>query len=136
MGTQQDEPAHEQAEGIRLLCHACRPLRVTTRASDGKTVLGLAGELDLATAEPLNVLVDNVIANAKRRVVLDLSGLTFCDMSGLRALRLCDRTARASGVTFELTGLSDRVLWLLEVSGLMPVFAGVMPTKKRPGGRG
>ncbi|MEV1172754.1 STAS domain-containing protein [Nonomuraea sp. NPDC049784] len=104
---------------------------MTTEVSDGVTVMGIAGELDIATAESLGMLGNTVMAGAGRRVVLDLSGVTFCDMSGLRALRVCGETARASGVALELAGLRDRMLWLLTMSGLMPVFAPVMATENR-----
>ncbi|MFC4015418.1 STAS domain-containing protein [Nonomuraea purpurea] len=105
---------------------------MTTRVSDDVTVVGIAGELDFATAAPLSTLVKAVIPDAGRRVVLDLSGISFCDMSGLRALRVCGETAHASGVALELIGLPARMLWLLTISGLMPVFAPFISTRRQP----
>ncbi|MGW4958293.1 STAS domain-containing protein [Nonomuraea sp. NPDC004186] len=124
------------APNIRSLPQSCRPLRVTTQASDGVTVMEIAGELDLATAEPLSTLVNAVVADACSQLVLDLSGISFCDMSGLRALRICGETAHASGVALELIGLPDRVLRLLTISGLMPVFAPVISAESRSTDRG
>ncbi|MET7336471.1 STAS domain-containing protein [Nonomuraea sp. NPDC005650] len=107
-----------------------------TQASDGVTVMEIVGELDLATAEPLSMLVNAAVADAGPRLVLDLSGISFCDMSGLRALRICGETAHASGVALELIGLPDRMLRLLTISGLMPVFAPVMSTENQSTERG
>ncbi|GAA2899190.1 hypothetical protein GCM10010517_64690 [Streptosporangium fragile] len=101
------------------------PLRATTRVRpDGMTVISVRGELDLATAEPLCELVGTVLERSGPRAVLDLSGVTFCDMSGLRALQHCAEDARASEGVLLLTGLSDRLLWLLGISGVRYVSRG------------
>ena len=54
---------------------------VRSAASDA-TVLAVAGELDLATIGTLKEAVARRLA-PDAHVVLDLSGLTFCDSTGL-----------------------------------------------------
>ncbi|MFG3441119.1 STAS domain-containing protein [Nonomuraea sp. NPDC047897] len=117
---------------IESLSQACRPLRAVTQVSDGVTTVGIRGELDLATAEPFSALMNTVLAGAGPRVTLDVSGISFCDMSGLRALRRCGELARVSGTELLLTGVPDRMRRLFAISGLMPVFAPIMSRRGRP----
>jgi anti-sigma B factor antagonist len=99
--------------------------------SDSVAVLSIWGELDIATAPPFCELVNAVIADNGPYVVLDLFGISFCDMSGLRALQCCGENAYASGGVLVLTGLSDRILWLLKISGFERVFAPVVSALNR-----
>jgi anti-anti-sigma factor len=56
--------------------------RVVTNA-DGRVVLELGGELDLATVEELVAAVDNVVAAATDLLVLDVEQLRFADSSAI-----------------------------------------------------
>jgi anti-anti-sigma factor len=62
-------------------------LHIGERDVDGVWVLSAAGELDLAAAPRFCASVDAARAAGRRVVLIDLSDLTFCDSSGLRALR-------------------------------------------------
>ena len=62
-------------------------LTVSTRRTDDCPVVEVTGELDIATADLLDLHLHDVITrHGPARIVLDLSGLTFCDASGLRVL--------------------------------------------------
>lgn len=62
-------------------------LAIDVRATgDGETTLHLRGELDVAETERLYQLARRAIDEAGHVVILDLSGLTFCDGSGLGCL--------------------------------------------------
>jgi stage II sporulation protein AA (anti-sigma F factor antagonist) len=63
-------------------------LRISAAAEGETTVLTLAGELDLATAELLREQVRSLLGRGSdvRHLVLDLSGLTFLDATGVGAL--------------------------------------------------
>ena len=67
---------------------AGRPtLRVSTTAGGPTTVLHLAGDLDLATAGQLRgELRDLLDSGTVRRLVLDLAGLEFMDVTGLNVI--------------------------------------------------
>ncbi|PWJ54941.1 anti-sigma B factor antagonist [Quadrisphaera granulorum] len=61
-------------------------------------------------------------------LVLDLSGVTFIDSSGLGVLVGTHRRARTDGVTVRLAGGSEQVRRLLTITGLvrvMPPFVDV-----------
>jgi anti-anti-sigma factor len=61
-------------------------LDVDEREQNGVRVVSLRGELDLATAPAACVRLDEARRTPRPRVVVDLSGLKFCDSTGLRAL--------------------------------------------------
>ncbi|MGH2969411.1 MAG: STAS domain-containing protein [Solirubrobacteraceae bacterium] len=53
---------------------------------DGVRLLEVFGELDLATAPKLCALLDAARIHRVKRLVVDLTGVDFCDSTGLRAL--------------------------------------------------
>ncbi|RMI29558.1 STAS domain-containing protein [Streptomyces triticirhizae] len=50
------------------------------------TVLRVVGELDLATSPTVRQRVHDAVADGRRRLVLDLSEVLFCDSSGVGVL--------------------------------------------------
>ncbi|MFE9139697.1 STAS domain-containing protein [Streptomyces sp. NPDC007355] len=67
--------------------------------------LHLTGELDLATVPLLLQPAATALARHPHHLYLDLSGLTFCDHTGLRALHQLTHQAHDAHVTLRLTGL-------------------------------
>jgi anti-sigma B factor antagonist len=64
---------------------------------DGVRLLEVFGELDLATAPKLCASLDAARADRVKRVVVDLTGVDFCDSTGLRALIGATREIRVGG---------------------------------------
>ncbi len=93
-------------------------LQLTSTRSGGRTVLAVAGELDIATA-------DRFLASAREHLaaapaLLDLRGLTFMDSSGVRALSRLVRDAEAQGWALAIDArLAENVRQLLELTGLL-----------------
>jgi anti-anti-sigma factor len=69
----------------------------------------IAGELDMATATEVDRAVRDCLTCHPRHLELDLDCLTFCDATGLRALRRARETAQAQGCSFQLTGITPHV---------------------------
>jgi anti-anti-sigma factor len=87
---------------------------------DDDTTFFLTGELDMATAPELTGILGQVIESGPQEVVLDFSGLSFIDSSGIAALvdaqhRLSDQkrqlsiqsAQRGAVRVFEIAGLLD-----------------------------
>src|SRR5215218_1586487 len=64
---------------------------------DGVRLLEAFGELDLATAPRLCSLLDAARIQGVKRLVVDLTGVDFCDSTGLRALMGASTELRVSG---------------------------------------
>ncbi|MEU8073050.1 MULTISPECIES: STAS domain-containing protein [unclassified Micromonospora] len=87
----------------------------------GGARLLLAGELDLSTAGELNSTIDRLVAEGRRELLLDLTGLTFCDSTGIAAFVRGDNLVAADGGWLRLTGATGRVARVLQVTGLAEV---------------
>jgi anti-anti-sigma factor len=92
-------------------------LRLTTERHGAAAVIHLAGELDIASAPQLIDTIRTLEAPCDC-IVLDLSGLTFIDSTGLHlAVDQYKRAAR-DGFEFVMAGAHGHVLRTLELSGL------------------
>jgi len=60
-------------------------------------LIGLGGELDVATAQALKVALETAEATDARRIILDLSGLEFMDSSGLHLIITASARSRIDG---------------------------------------
>lgn len=81
----------------------------------GEATVQLIGELDMAGAELLTAVLQ--CHSCPKVMALDLSGLTFADCAGLRAIEeICDRM-HAKGGRLVLVRASERLRWLVEMTG-------------------
>ena len=72
-------------------------LEVDTEEREGLVRVSLRGELDLSTVEKVEEELRRIEERGDRLLVLDLSGLTFLDSTGLRLMVTADQRARKSG---------------------------------------
>jgi anti-sigma B factor antagonist len=101
--------------------------RLFSRRMAGHTVLSVAGDLDIATTAALRIEIAKVLSATTAPVIIDLSGVSFCDASGLALLVGTQRRARLDGRTVVLAGPRPNVLKLLHITGLDRAFS-VHPT--------
>ena len=86
---------------------------------DGIRLLEVFGELDLATAPRLCSLLDAARIQRVRRLVVDLTGVDFCDSTGLRALMGASTELRHAGGKLAVAVLPDGgVARLFDVTGI------------------
>ena len=99
---------------------ASRPtLRISTTATGPTTVLHLAGDLDLATAGQVRGCLRDVLdTGAVRRLVLDLSGLDFLDVTGLNVIVDAQQVLAADRGTLALRSPRPMVVRMLKLLAL------------------
>src|SRR4051794_36449906 len=85
---------------------------------DGSTVLTLCGDLDLDAAPALVSALDKLLDRPAPRVVVDLSGLQFCDSTGLSAFVVGAKHASAQGGWLRLAAPSDWMRGLFDTLGV------------------
>jgi anti-sigma B factor antagonist len=116
-----------QASGAERPEQAQLELSCQTGA-DGYQIISVAGELDIATADQAYSYISEVIDERPAPVTVDLSGLTFCDASGLGALARVARHAREAGRQLMLTSARPSVLKIMRITGLDRVFPELRPS--------
>ena len=102
-------------------------LRLSTCFEDGYTIATLIGELDVACTPVLREQLLAVLTPRASRLVVDLSGVSFCDASGLAVLVSTGRRATLLGGLLRLVAPSAPVAVALQVSGLLRQF-DIFPT--------
>lgn len=70
-------------------------LKVTDDEQGEWAVLRVSGEMDLVTSPVLRQRVHDAVADGRRSLVLDLSGVVFCDSSGVGVLIATRRLIRS-----------------------------------------
>jgi anti-anti-sigma factor len=88
--------------------------RVIVEHADRTTVLGMAGDLDMAAVADAESRLRQAVAGAPARLVVDLSAVTFLDSSGIRLLLQAGALARERGVELSVTRPPAGVWRLLE----------------------
>lgn len=89
---------------------------------EGVTTLHLVGELDVAAVPHLRECFHQLAHANKVNVVADLSELDFIDSTGIGGLVAGLKRMRENGGELALQGPSDRVMKVLEITGLDRVF--------------
>ena len=102
--------------------------QTTADRGAGIEIVSVLGELDLSTSEGVVRQGYAAIASAAQLLLLDLTGLSFCDARGLGAFVRIANQADAAGCRFGLIAPRPPVAKILRISGLnsrMPVFAAI-----------
>ena len=97
-------------------------LKLTVRTVDDIVVVDCAGRIVFGEeSADLRDTVRMVITQSKR-VILNLSGVTYIDSGGLGTLVSLYTTARNAGGAIKLANLTQRVGDLLQVTKLVTIF--------------
>lgn len=95
--------------------------RIGARAG-ASAVVRPAGELDHHSADALRASLDECVAGGCSRIVIDCSGLEFCDSTGLNVLLATRIDAEAAGGGVHLAAMRPSVARLFEITGVDAVF--------------
>lgn len=97
-------------------------LQIANEEGPGRTVLSLAGELDIASAPLLEQAAEGLERSGDRPLVIDLSEVTFMDSTGLRALLLVRQQAAEGDRQLFLRPGPRQVQRVFELSGTLDRF--------------
>ena len=95
---------------------------LSTSECDGKAVVALRGELDMADAASVAAALAAVAAR-QPEIIVDLSLLEFIDSSGVAALARGRKLARHAGGDLLLAAPQQQVLRVLVLTRLIEVFS-------------
>ena len=91
-------------------------LTIEETTESGVVTLTLRGELDPATAPPVDDAIAAAVAKARLGVVVRISTLDFIGAAGLRSLEQGQQLARATGRSFLVIADS----WQLKIASVVP----------------
>ncbi|WP_369037250.1 ANTAR domain-containing protein [Streptomyces adonidis] len=97
-------------------------LRIETRPSDHGTLVVVSGAIDLVTEQALHNGLRQALARSDRGIDLDLTGVDFCDCSGLNVLLRLRMRALDEGKIITVRAAGTAVLRLLSLTGTLPLF--------------
>lgn len=95
-------------------------LRIDVVRDGSIAIVRFAGEIDFVSAKAGGNVVEQLPADIKH-MVLDLSGVTFCDAAGVRFLLTIRETAMAAGVDVAVRHPSKVVRRILQITGNPPL---------------
>ena len=99
-----------------------QPFSIESKRAGELTRVTVIGELDLATSPALKERLDALEPDTTRRVVLDLSGVTFMDSRGIAVLMHAAKKSETDGLEFRLSPVDGQVKRVLECTSLLERF--------------
>ncbi|WP_328470338.1 STAS domain-containing protein [Actinoplanes sp. NBC_00393] len=91
---------------------------VSLAEEPGAVVVTVRGHLDLDSAPSLATKLDEALSRPRPQVVVDLSGIEFCDSIGLSTFVVGHNRARADGGWIRLAAPGEFLERLLDTVGL------------------
>ena len=97
-------------------------MRIITHDDGRCLTLRLMGELDHAAAQTVMPGIEDAVEEyLPRRCVLDLTGVSFMDSSGIAVILKTDRLLRQTCGALALSGVPGQVRRVLDVAGLTKI---------------
>ena len=98
-------------------------MHVEVRQTKDVVILDLKGRLTAGLGDQiLREAIDELLAEGRRRVLLNLSEVAFVDSAGVGELVAGLKTARRFGAELKLLNVGDRVYSTLDMARLLPTF--------------
>ena len=97
-------------------------MRIITHDDGRCLTLRLMGELDHAAAQTVMPGIEDAVEEyLPRRCVLNLTGVSFMDRSGIAVILKTERLLRQTGGALALSGVPGQVRRVLDVAGLTKI---------------
>lgn len=116
-----DAPEHglRPASGVQEYA----AMQISQRQIDDVVILDLSGKLVRGVGdELLRETMGRLLGEQRRKVLINLSDISFLDSSGVGELVASKKVADQMGTSLKLMQLSDRVQHTLKLSLLLPLF--------------
>jgi anti-sigma B factor antagonist len=97
-------------------------LKMETRVKNGITILSCSGRIVFGEEATAMRNTLKRLLNSSKKILLNLSSVTYIDSGGLGSLVGVYSSARSSGADIKLIGLGQRIKDTLQVTKLVTVF--------------
>jgi anti-sigma B factor antagonist len=98
-------------------------MHVEVRERSGVVIVDLKGKLTSGLGDQiLRESIDELLAEGKKKILLNLSEVSFVDSAGVGELVAGLRTAKRFGAALKLLNATERVQGTLYMARLLPIF--------------
>ena len=98
-------------------------MHVETRKNGEVVILDMKGKLTVGLGDQiLRESIDELLAEGKKKILLNLSEVSFVDSAGVGELVAGLRTAKRFGAALKLLNATERVQGTLYMARLLPIF--------------
>lgn len=98
-------------------------MKISARQQDGVMVLDLDGKITMGVGDrELRRSIDQLILEGHKSVLLNFSGVTYIDSSGISELVQSFKALRNLGGKLKIENLSNKVYSTLQIAKLLPIF--------------
>ena len=93
-------------------------LQWSIASSERETVVVIVGEVDLATADALDLALAQAMEGRPARLAVDVSGVSFLDSTGIRCFVLAVRKGSEIGCKVVVRNPTAAILRVFEICGV------------------
>ena len=97
-------------------------MAVKVESKGGVTVCCVDGEIDINSSPGIKKSFDRLIAQKAAKIVINLSGVTYVDSSGLATLVEILKNMRSYGGRMRLVNMAPKIKSLFEITKLEKLF--------------
>jgi anti-sigma B factor antagonist len=97
-------------------------LTLSTRTQGDRTIVEVAGEIDVYTAPKLRERLVDLVTAGNYHLIVDMEGVEFLDSTGLGVLVGGLKRVRAHDGSLRLVCTQERILKIFRITGLTKVF--------------
>ncbi len=97
-------------------------MKIQEEVKDNITVCKIEGEININTSPELRKAFDRLIRNDQKRVVVDFSGVSYIDSSGLATLVEMFQRLKRIGGSLRLCNMLQKVKNVFEITRLDKLF--------------
>jgi anti-sigma B factor antagonist len=108
---------------VGITRHAGHAMKISARKHDGVVILDLDGKITMGVGDrELRQAIDDQILQNHKAVLLNFSGVTYIDSSGISELVQSFKALRNLGGHLKIVNLSNKVYSTLQIAKLLPIF--------------
>lgn len=98
-------------------------MKIKIREKNGISILDLEGKIILGSGDIiLQEAIDGLLAEEKKNILLNFSGVTYIDSSGIGQLVQSLRMAKAVGGQLKIVNVSNKIYNTFTIMKLLPIF--------------
>jgi len=98
-------------------------VKITFQEVSGVSVIGLNGRIVLGQeSSALRDAVKHMVADGKKKIVLDMSNVSYIDSAGLGMLVASYVSAKTQGASIRLSSLGNKFREIMQITRLFTIF--------------